>query len=217
MKSEQHAAEIKIHAEEVFSLRAFRAIHSAGKQEQRADAHSQDSDSENHVRRADDLDVESKGVVPPSAEGARGDHPYPPPASHERAERAAESPHFYGSRLRGGIVSKGSGKNQIDADEAHQDSAELNGEVRGSPESVATDAHVPGDVPVEAEDDGRDAHEAAPDVPGGRWGMGAGDGGVGNRSASGHRVLPPTSSIKGKFRASNTGSVRLFKSCAANL
>src|SRR5580658_2846243 len=43
--------------------------------------------------------------------------------------------------------------------------------MRWGPESVATDAHVPGNVPVEAYDDGSWAEKAAPDVPG-DWSVG---------------------------------------------
>src|SRR5580704_16137931 len=151
------------------------------------------------MRGADDLDVEPEGVMPPVVEGRGGDHHHSAPAGHECAERAAESPNFYGSRFSDGIVSEGRGKNQVGADEAHEDSAELNKQVRGSPESVAANAHVPGDVPVEAEDDGRDADEAAPDEPWGGLRMRARDGGVGNRGICGHSLPPSASSIEGKF------------------
>ena len=43
---------------------------------------------------------------------------------------------------------------------------------RWSPKGVATDAHVPGNVPVKAENDGSWAEKAAPDVPG-NGGVGA--------------------------------------------
>src|ERR1700689_4201802 len=105
------------------------------------------------MRRADDLDVQAERIVPPVIERRRGDHHHAAPASQKGAERPAESPNFYGSRFGDGIVSPSGGENQIRAGEAHQDSAELDKEVRGSPEGVAADAHVPGDVPVEAEND----------------------------------------------------------------
>ena len=132
------------------------------------------------MRRADDGDVQSKRIVPPVIEGGGGDHHHAAPTCQKGAERTAESPDLNGSGFGCGIIAPRGGKDQIHAGERHQNAAELNSHVRRGPESVAPDAHVPGNVPVEAEDDGSYAEKAAPDVPGdGRAGFVLG-GGVGD-------------------------------------
>src|SRR5580700_1083114 len=117
------------------------------------------------MRRTNDLNIEAERVVPPIVEGRGGDHHHPAPTGQEGAQRAAESPNSYRGCFSRGVMSPGGGKNQVGAGKAHQDSAELDEQVSGSPESVASDAHVPGNIPVEAEDDRAGADEAAPDVP----------------------------------------------------
>ena len=69
-----------------------RAVHVAQDQDQRAQLHRDDSGGQHHVRRAEDLDVEPVGVVPPVVERRRGQHRDAAPGGDERAERPAEAP-----------------------------------------------------------------------------------------------------------------------------
>src|SRR6202046_4752208 len=118
------------------------------------------------MRWADDGDVEAEGIVPTVVEGRGCDHYHATPTGEERTERAAESPDLNGGSPGGGIGSKGGGKNQIDAGESHQYAAQLDRQVRWGPESVAANAHVPGNVPVKPEEDGSGAEKGGPGGPG---------------------------------------------------
>ena len=91
--------------------------------------------------------------MPPIIERRGGNHRHAAPGGEKRPDRPTESPDFYGRGLDRRITRKSGGENQIRAGDRGENSAELNQEMRGRPERVAPDGHVPGDVPVQAETD----------------------------------------------------------------
>ena len=91
--------------------------------------------------------------MPPIIERRGGNHRHAAPGGEKRADRPTESPDFYRRGLHRRVMRKRGGENQIRAGDRGEDAAELNQQVRGSPESVAPDGHVPGDVPVQAKAD----------------------------------------------------------------
>jgi hypothetical protein len=66
------------------------------------------------------------------------------------------------------VLAESGGEDEIAAAEAGNNAAELDQDVGGSPEGVAADAFVPGDVPDAADNAASDGEEIAPDVPGDR-------------------------------------------------
>src|SRR5690348_16205519 len=119
---------------------------------------------------AEDFDVEAVGVMPPVVEGRGSNHRDGAPGAEKRAERAAESPHGNGIGAKRGILAESGGENEIAAAEAGKNATELDQDVGRSPESVAADAFVTGDVPDAADNAASDGEEIAPDIPGDRKG-----------------------------------------------
>ena len=83
-----------------------------------------------------------------------------------------------------GEVAEGGGKDQVAAGQAGQDAAHVDGDVGRSPERIAPDGAVPGDVPLAADHGGGNAEDGTPDVPGYSLNGFGGDGN-GRRNCSG--------------------------------
>ena len=163
---EQEDEREKEDALEAGAILAGGAVDFREHQDKRAEADTGHSQGEQNVRRAEDFDVEAVGVVPPIVEGAGGDHGDGAPGADKGAEGSAETPHGDGVIAERRILLESRGKDYVAAGEAGNDSAQVDEHVRGSPESVAADALVPGNVPDAADDAGGDGDDVAPDVPG---------------------------------------------------
>ena len=110
--------------------------------------------------------------MPPIVERGRGNHRNGAPGTDECTERSVESPHGNGVGADGRIFAEGGGKNEVAAAAPRENAAELNQEMRGSPEGVAADALVPGNVPDTADRAASYGEDVAPDVPGDRKSFG---------------------------------------------
>jgi len=74
------------------------------------------------------------------------------------------------------ILAKGSGKNQVRARNPGYDGTKVYAKVSGGPESVTPDGHMPGNVPIKANDGGGYSQSRKPDVPGDGFGLRKPDG-----------------------------------------
>jgi hypothetical protein len=119
----QHAADIQEEPVEAAAPWGLGAIHVAEDQDQRAQMHRHDASGEHHVRRAENLDVEAVGVMPPVVEGRRGKHGDAAPGGDEGAERAAEPPDFDRSFAERGHAAHGGGEDQVSTGDAGEDAA----------------------------------------------------------------------------------------------
>ena len=160
------------------AIRARRVVLPRQSHEHRAEADAEDARPQHDVRRAQDLDVQAVGVVPPVVEGRRYDHRQRAPDADPGPERSAEAP----ERDAGGPLARVAGERRAQhepsAREAGDDAAQVDGQVGGRPERVAADGAVPGDVPQAADDDAGRRERDGPQVPGngGRRGSRAGIG-----------------------------------------
>ena len=100
-------------------------------EQQRAEIDAQHPETEEGMRRADDLDIETVGIVPPVVERRRREHGDRAPHYDPRAERRArpEDAHGGGTLPRAG--EKGVPKGQPSAHAAAEEAAEVNGQVGG--------------------------------------------------------------------------------------
>ena len=96
---------------------ALARIHGAGDQNDRAELNGQHASIEHHVRRAEDLDVQAVGVVPPVIEGRGSQHGGAAPGGDEGAERPAESPDLDGRGAQRRIAAEGAREDQVAAGE----------------------------------------------------------------------------------------------------
>ena len=80
-----------------------------------SDGDGADAEDEQRMGRADDLDVEAVGGVPPVVEGGGGEHRDAAPARDEDAERSAEAEDVDGRRFELFGVAEGGGKDEVDA------------------------------------------------------------------------------------------------------
>src|SRR5262249_50160174 len=118
----------------------------------RAEANAGHTQSKQNVRRTKDFDIQAVSVVPIVVEGGGGDHRQAAPGTEEGPKRAAEPPYRNGTVTQRRILAERSGKNKICTAETREDAAELNQDVRWRPESVPTDALMPGNIPDAAND-----------------------------------------------------------------
>src|SRR6185295_1524492 len=148
----------------------------------------------------EDLDVQAVGVVPPIVERRRGEHGDGAPDRHPGAERRAEAPEADGHlALRLG-TGEGGLQGEPAAGDTSQHAAEIDGQVRRGPEGVAADRHVPRDVPQQADDDARRAHQHGREIPGqGRSRLHTRNGG--GRSDGFHGSFPPETGLSRILRA----------------
>ena len=145
------------------------AVHGGHDEEEQPISTREDAEHEQGVGRADDLDVEAVGGVPPVVEGGGGEHGDAAPGGEEGAERAGEAEHAARRWRAGrGILAQGGVEDQVATGDAGENAAEIDGHVGGRPEGVAADGAVPGDVPVGADGYGGDGEGRTPEVPGNR-------------------------------------------------
>ena len=175
---QDHPADIQEQSLEMLPHDAVGAIHVAQNQDERSQVHRQNSGGQQHVRRADDLDVEAVGIVPPVVERRRSDHGDAAPGRQKRAQRPAESPDAHGTIAQAGAAVERGGKYQVSAGNARQNAAQMDDYVGRRPKGVASDGAVPGDVPVDAHHGTRHRRRGAPHIP--RHALGS----YGNRSSS---------------------------------
>ncbi len=92
---------------------------------------------------ADDLDVESVGVVPPVVKGGSHEHGDPAPPGEEDTERGAESKDTDRCITQLAIVAEGAVNDQPCTDDSGENTTGVDGHVGGGPESIAADGPVP--------------------------------------------------------------------------
>ena len=166
---DQHAGDVEEHHLQVPADAARSPVHERARQHQRADLYAGDSGGQHHVRRAENLDVEPVRVMPPAVERHGGDHGEAAPGADESSERRAESEDVDGNSAQGRFGERG-GEDQVAAGDAGDDAAELDCEMRGSPESIAADGAMPRDIPLPTNERGGDAERGQPDIPRDRLG-----------------------------------------------
>src|SRR5260370_29115496 len=88
------AAEEEQQPIEFLAISSRSAIHMSANQQHRAETDHQFASSQNRMRQADDLYVESVGVMPPVVERCRGEHRNSAPGCYETTKRAAKAPHL---------------------------------------------------------------------------------------------------------------------------
>ena len=93
--SSEQAGGDEIQSAELLAI-ADRPVLPGQRHQHRAALDGGDAGGEQHVRRADDLDVQPVGVVPPVVEGGGREHRERPPDAHPGPKRRAESPESYG-------------------------------------------------------------------------------------------------------------------------
>ena len=93
------------------------AIHLPEDQDQRAGVYGQNAGGQHHVGRAENLDVEAIGGVPPVIERRRCDHGDPAPRRKKSAQRTAKSPDRDRTRAQRRAAVQRSRKNQVAAGE----------------------------------------------------------------------------------------------------
>src|SRR5262249_41876348 len=128
------------------------------------------------------------GVMPPVVERSGDHHGGAAPCGQEGSEGSTQTPHPYGRFASRGVRRESRVQNQVAAGNGREQSAKLYGQVLRSPEGVAADGHVPGDVPVESEDDRSNGGRSNQQRPGNRCsrGLRLGRGPQRNGSALGH-------------------------------
>src|ERR1041384_2418416 len=99
------------------------------------------------MRWAENLDVESVGVVPPIVEWRARQHGEGAPNRDPGAEGPAKSPQAHGGLSSGPAAKESALQNQPAADETTERSAYVNADVGGRPKRVASNGRVPRDVP----------------------------------------------------------------------
>src|ERR1700678_1405116 len=106
------------------------------------------------MRRADNLYVQAIRVMPPVIKRSRGEYGEASPAGEKDAQRGAQSKNNDRRRRHLGVPKKSALYHQPGADDGGYHGAELDGQMRWSPERIAADGAVPGDIP-RAPDSGR--------------------------------------------------------------
>ena len=141
-------------------------IHGRQDEEHDAGRNTAQTEDEQRMRRADNLDVEAVSVMPPVIERSRGEHGDASPAGEENAQRGAQPKNTdrRGRELR--VAEKSALDDQPRADDAGEHTAGVDGHVRRGPESIPADGPVPGDVPGAPDGGGGNGQHANPDVPG---------------------------------------------------
>ncbi len=107
------------------------------------------------------------GVAPPIITRPRGEHGDGAPDGHPRAEWCARAKDVDGKIAIFFFGEKGVADGEPAGDESREGAAEVNRHVRGSPECVAANAFVPGDIPRDADGDageGKRHQEARPKI-----------------------------------------------------
>src|SRR3989442_1790825 len=100
------------------------------------------------VRRAEYFHVQAVGFVPPVVERCRSQHGHSAPGGDERAERTAEAPDPDRRRPGRGVAGERRRKDEIAAGQSGENAGQVDRDVGGSPERIAADRAMPGDVPV---------------------------------------------------------------------
>ena len=118
------------------------------------------------MRGADDLDVEPVGVVPPIIERGRRQHRERAPHADPCAEWRTEAPEPDRARTLLGRAGEGCLECDVSARDRDDRRREVGAHVRRRPERVATDGHVPRDVPDQADDDTRRRNGDGIQIPG---------------------------------------------------
>ena len=165
-QDQEHRAHIEEETVELRLQLARGAVHVAEDQHERADPHRDDPQEKHGMGRADDLDIQPIGVVPPVVERGGGQHGEAAPGADERAQRPIEPEDADRSRTRRPGTSKSAGQDEIGAGDRGQHAAKVDREVRGGQERVAADRHVPGDIPIQAAHDRGHGQRRAPEIPG---------------------------------------------------
>src|SRR5690348_14131996 len=118
--------------------------------------------------RADDLNIQAESVVPPVIERGGGEHGESTPERDESSQRAIKTPNLYCGLLSSAVLSEGRREDQVHAGKSGENGAEVDAQVRGSPEGIPANGSVPRNVPIEPKCGGGHSNRRTPNIPGNR-------------------------------------------------
>ena len=119
------------------------AVHRGEDEEQDSERNGPETEDQQGVRWADNLDVETVSVVPPVVKGSSHEHGDASPPGEEDAERGAKSKDTDRCITELAIVAEGAVNDQPGADDSGENTTGVDGHVRWGPESIAADGSVP--------------------------------------------------------------------------
>src|SRR5262245_32082478 len=115
------------------------------------------------MRRADDFDIETIGIMPPVVERRRRQHRNATPNGDPCPERAIKTPESHRARLLRRRAKECRPQDKPAGREAAEQTTELNRQVRRSPERVAPNRAMPRNIPEDSDYNrgGAEHHRAA--------------------------------------------------------
>src|SRR5579864_991795 len=136
---------------------AVRAVEVGCAQNRSAPHDPGNAQSQQHVRRTDDLYVESVSFMPPVVERCGGQHGAATPRCDKSAQRRTKSEYVHGVAPLFCIAAEGRPHDDPGRAESAQYRAKLDQQMRRGPEAVTANGFMPGNVPVKP---GGNTHEA---------------------------------------------------------